>query len=563
MGYISNNQIEAYLTQKGRALFLSGEKKDSIVKYFTLGDSDKNYFNQLNDFDVCDLSGDNDICIRSLSESVTVKYVLNQTPLLRPNLKFLTDSNLTSNTNDKEVITIAIGDNSPRNFSIKFNLNVNIISKSEWFNKIIYKGITYTNPNDVSSLQFEIIAGDLQTSPIEFYFNDIPFSQPFNLIQSLQMVLTLTNFNGAIMGLNDVINIVKTQGSYPTLALSTETTLVSCGAENDGKIIATASGGSNNYIFTLKDATRNIETNNATGIFEGLQVGNYVVTVTDNVGFTTDESIILSKVTDFTIANIQRTDYNDANGKIKVTLSNIEGLVQYRLFRLPENTLVTQSLMITDDNYEFNIPLGYLDTISNTPMLYTKEKEFRIEIYSQYCGVKTNSNGNFVRDITSIYAQDVIRCEQVNLANRTNNNRVYSQKDINSNSPTYLLNKVDINGNTEWLFYDTDVFVCPLPVSGTMSFKPEFFLVSPVFIGITYTNTNGNLVSLTENTIINNNLYLGNSGDITINLSHSTSVALSILEDGVNIYTNNITNLLTYTFTALPNKFYRISLAEF
>lgn len=79
MGFItktSSPALVAYLTQKGRELLLNGEEEDILIKYFSIGDSDANYFvvTPLDNGYVPDLTGDNLDCVFSLVNNVGIKH---------------------------------------------------------------------------------------------------------------------------------------------------------------------------------------------------------------------------------------------------------------------------------------------------------------------------------------------------------------------------------------------------------------------------------------------------------------------------------------------------------
>lgn len=88
MGFISKNTsqitLNAYYTQLGRSLFISGTESDKIISYFSLGDDDVDYAIALNNniegtgF-VPDLTGDVDNCIPSIASGVDIKNLLFKT----------------------------------------------------------------------------------------------------------------------------------------------------------------------------------------------------------------------------------------------------------------------------------------------------------------------------------------------------------------------------------------------------------------------------------------------------------------------------------------------------
>lgn len=82
MGFISSGSTvitTAYLTQRGRELLIKGNKSDFKIKYFALGDSDTNYNieNPAYEGTIPDLTGDNQDCLKSISENVDIKHKVN------------------------------------------------------------------------------------------------------------------------------------------------------------------------------------------------------------------------------------------------------------------------------------------------------------------------------------------------------------------------------------------------------------------------------------------------------------------------------------------------------
>ena len=73
--------LTAYLTNKGRKFLVSGVKNDIDITKFILGDSDTNYnlTSQttpipLTSGNIPDLSGDNNGCVRSISDDVDINH---------------------------------------------------------------------------------------------------------------------------------------------------------------------------------------------------------------------------------------------------------------------------------------------------------------------------------------------------------------------------------------------------------------------------------------------------------------------------------------------------------
>lgn len=85
MGFIpsaSTTTLTAYLTQKGREYILRGNKTDFNIKFFSLHDSDINYFISSDFVDgdynipqsgfVPDITGDDDTCIKSIAQGIVI-----------------------------------------------------------------------------------------------------------------------------------------------------------------------------------------------------------------------------------------------------------------------------------------------------------------------------------------------------------------------------------------------------------------------------------------------------------------------------------------------------------
>lgn len=87
MGYIQQSDIKkihAYLTQKGKEKFITGDTVDFQVAYFSLHDEDVNYkiasqlisastYNTLKSGFISDITGNNDFCSPNISESALLK----------------------------------------------------------------------------------------------------------------------------------------------------------------------------------------------------------------------------------------------------------------------------------------------------------------------------------------------------------------------------------------------------------------------------------------------------------------------------------------------------------
>ncbi len=92
MGFVSSAStliISAYLTHRGRELYLLGDDNDILTKYFSLGDSDANYYtsaseiintddkNLLTNGFIPDLTGALDSCLKPIASGIEPKYLIN------------------------------------------------------------------------------------------------------------------------------------------------------------------------------------------------------------------------------------------------------------------------------------------------------------------------------------------------------------------------------------------------------------------------------------------------------------------------------------------------------
>lgn len=81
IGSATTVTLTAYLSNKGRNFLVSGEKKDTDIIYFILGDSDTNYnltsqttAKPLTSGNVPNLTGDNTDCVKSISDDFEIRH---------------------------------------------------------------------------------------------------------------------------------------------------------------------------------------------------------------------------------------------------------------------------------------------------------------------------------------------------------------------------------------------------------------------------------------------------------------------------------------------------------
>lgn len=133
MGFVKSGStinLEAYLTVKGREKYLSSDVSSKTIKKFSLGDSDTNYLvstntqqssvrkNYLENGIIPDLTGDQNDCIKSLTDDIKIKYPLHFNEVSNPSIIKKYELRFFNNTefiNGKNVLNIKI------NLHIYFN----------------------------------------------------------------------------------------------------------------------------------------------------------------------------------------------------------------------------------------------------------------------------------------------------------------------------------------------------------------------------------------------------------------------------------------------------------
>ncbi len=120
---------------------------------------------------------------------------------------------------------------------------------------------------------------------------------------------------------------------------------VSCFGSTDGRITATASGGTGTLTYVLDQDPANV-TGVSSGIFTGLGAGTYTITVTDlNLCTKTTANIIISNPTAVNATAAITSNYNGShiscnganNAEIRVTASGGTGALSYVLVEAPAN----------------------------------------------------------------------------------------------------------------------------------------------------------------------------------------------------------------------------------
>lgn len=121
------------------------------------------------------------------------------------------------------------------------------------------------------------------------------------------------------------VTLVETNG----LSLSVETVPLSCGEQN-GEITIIATGGDNNYTFTVDNG---IPQSNNSGVFNGLSSGFYDVEVVDGQGCTAFDNVYLDSLPGPQIDTvlISAPNCNASNGSIEIQVSGGNSPYQYSI----------------------------------------------------------------------------------------------------------------------------------------------------------------------------------------------------------------------------------------
>lgn len=135
------------------------------------------------------------------------------------------------------------------------------------------------------------------TTPYTYNWNDGPTTQNRTNLSANTYILTVTDNNGCSSNQSFTVN-------EPASALSSSissSTDVSCNGAADGSIDLTVSGGTSPYTYLWNDAATTEDRN-------GLNGGTYDVTVTDNNGCSTTESVSVNEPAPILISVDSQTD---------------------------------------------------------------------------------------------------------------------------------------------------------------------------------------------------------------------------------------------------------------
>ncbi|MCV9929657.1 T9SS type B sorting domain-containing protein [Flavobacterium sp. LS1R49] len=121
-----------------------------------------------------------------------------------------------------------------------------------------------------------------------------------------------------------------------TIDLDLTNAIINCAGDATGRIIATAQGGLGNYVYTLSDATGNLQGPKADGIFTGLFAGTtYKVNVDSGDCQQAVAGIIITEpdtpltIVDSKVSHV--TCNGEKNGRIEIIASGGTGIIKYSI----------------------------------------------------------------------------------------------------------------------------------------------------------------------------------------------------------------------------------------
>jgi gliding motility-associated-like protein len=121
-----------------------------------------------------------------------------------------------------------------------------------------------------------------------------------------------------------------------TIELESDSPTINCAGDTNGNILATATGGLGNYVYTLQDVAGNTisATQNMPGFFTELPAGDYVVLVESGDCVTTSGTISITEPSTSLQATVSVTNVTCAgtnNGIIEVNANGGTGIIKYAI----------------------------------------------------------------------------------------------------------------------------------------------------------------------------------------------------------------------------------------
>ncbi len=317
MGFIDKNiTLTAYLTQKGKEAIIDGQGIE--ISQFLLGDSDANYTNESELFDVVDLSGRDD-CLKGISGNITLKYPVFFSGDITPLIDFkFNDTIVLENTITKE-------DNSSDQIKLisdfpmldDLELNVSLSSLTAFSpSEITYLGETLPFTNNI--VKFFIFQGEFESNVLTLSYNTIPPVPSGTTLNSISTKVEIINTNQPINKRLDDFSIVVNGGIIPQITFSTRTQNSTAGLNNGRIFIENIRNGQMPYSFTIIRTETNTTIRNNVVIsniqsteVQNIPSGTYIVRVSDINGYVTERTVVVGELAapvlpfDFTLTKIR------------------------------------------------------------------------------------------------------------------------------------------------------------------------------------------------------------------------------------------------------------------
>lgn len=342
-------QISGYFTEAYKKNLLLGE--DITIRFFSLGDSDINYFIDETLNKVPEISGDDDAdCIKSLSAGQILKYELNVDSPSIPVLNLIGEEPLFRLGNQPQSFNIMISE--AVGYDIPFRLNV-IINElrpfnASYINRITFGTTIFSTLADLLNNTFVLRAGEtMLENPIVIFFNSIPNdgqTRSIQLIVGLIPMSATENFN-----ISDTLLIERRNNFASPIEIA------NLSGTQGQPLIANLTGTISYPItYTISPTNTNIaftEGTTHTLLSNIVQSGLYSVSVRDSFNNTDTKTINIETTTSLSASLVY-----DNNGNFTVTTQNGGSTIRYELLRNGTEVIFNSGL-ITNNNQPFIINL--------------------------------------------------------------------------------------------------------------------------------------------------------------------------------------------------------------
>ncbi len=342
-------QLSGYFTENYKRNLLLGD--NITVKFFSLGDSDTNYFIDETLNKVPEISGDDDIdCIKSLSGGQSLKYELNVLAPTPPQISLIADEPISTIGNIPFSFNVMI--NEAVDYDIPFSINVIVNQLSpfnaSYINRITFGALVFQNLAELINYTFILRAGEsMLTDKITVFYNNIPND---GIVRNIELIFSLVprSANESFTPFN-TITVQRRNNFVAPITISNL-------SGQQGQPLISNLSGTIGYPITYTIAPTNTTLTFTQGTTHTLlanivQSGLYTVTVRDSFNNSDTKTL-----------NIQNTNIlsaslvYDNNGNFTVTTQNGGATIRYELLRNGVE-LAFDSGLITNNNQLFIINL--------------------------------------------------------------------------------------------------------------------------------------------------------------------------------------------------------------